>query len=198
MLLRPALMPTVRSAPGDEIGDAGVALPPVLMGVAEAPDDRREQRGLRRVGDVPQLLRFVGADIPVGPQKIPPTLLAMRQHRAAAHANHLRTRLRDGAWRPWDVKEKLGGRHIADIDDRGAVGLDLAGQRILHIAAEIAVVEDMPAILIDDRAAGRSAGPGYRPCPQSSRSKATPGPTAWASAGSGALGQTRPRHPRCS
>src|SRR6516162_1177525 len=157
MLLRPALMPTVRSAPGDEIGDAGVALPPVLMGVAEAPDDRREQRGLRRVGDVPQLLRFIGADIAVGPQKIPLTLLAMRQHRAAAHANHLRTRLRDGAWRPRDVKEKLASN--AEALDTLVEAIDRATLKPGEAATSIATPTSSPGFSVARRLASLSMSP---------------------------------------
>jgi hypothetical protein len=39
--------------------------------------------------------------------EIPLAVLALRQHRTAGHANHLRTRPREEAWRPRDVKEKL-------------------------------------------------------------------------------------------
>ena len=75
----------------------------------------------------------------------------MRQDAAAAHPHHLRASRGDRAGRARDVEQELGMRDIADIDDRGAVGLDLAGQRVLQIAAEIAEIEDVPPVLVDDQ-----------------------------------------------
>src|SRR3977135_3393455 len=59
----------------DEKRDAGVALPPALVRALQLVDDRRETRGLRRVGDVPDLVRRVA----VGAQQIDLALAALGQ-----------------------------------------------------------------------------------------------------------------------
>ncbi len=69
---------------GDQIRDAGVAFPPILMSVAQAADDHGDAVGLGRVGHIPDFMRAV-AEIA---QQIKLAFVAMRQVVAAAHAHH--------------------------------------------------------------------------------------------------------------
>ena len=70
---------------GDEKGDAGIALPPVLVRVAEAADNRVDATWSSRIGHVPH---FLGA-VAVAAQQIHLILVGVRQSAAVAYAHHL-------------------------------------------------------------------------------------------------------------
>ena len=53
----PARAPVLQA--GNEVGDAGVALPPVLVGVHEVGRDGADLLGIGRIGDVPDFVRLV-------------------------------------------------------------------------------------------------------------------------------------------
>jgi len=56
MLRRSAVLPVVIGVVGDEVGDAGVAFPPVLVGIAEMADDGLGELRVGWIGDVVNLL----------------------------------------------------------------------------------------------------------------------------------------------
>ena len=58
MLCRPAVLPALRRDVGHEIGDPGVAFPPVFVRIAKAAYDRLEELRLGRNGDIVNFLRF--------------------------------------------------------------------------------------------------------------------------------------------
>src|SRR5215472_2462034 len=63
VLVRAAVVPQIwicriRDIPGNQIGDPGIAFPPVLMCIAKLAHDRGEKRRVRRVGDIKYFLRL--------------------------------------------------------------------------------------------------------------------------------------------
>ena len=82
--------------------------------------------------------------------------------RAVAHPHHLRAARLVGAGRARDVVQVFRMRRIGDVDDRGAVVLGLAGQRIdrrRHVvgAAVMADIGDVAvALLVDGGLVGRA------------------------------------------
>src|SRR6267154_550231 len=138
----------------DEERDARVAFPPALVRALQLVDNGREARGLRRFGDVPDLVRGVA----VVAQQIDLALVSLGELRAVAHAHHLRAArlvLSRLAWNMGDVARVLG---IAHIEDGSAVLLLLAAERISRAAAVMPDVRD-PAIALpmDERLVGAAA-----------------------------------------
>ena len=159
--LRHAPHPPVGRA-RDEVGDAGVAFPPVLVRVLQ-PVEPRHQHGVRGIGGVPDLVRLAteGAEhvdgILVGASRS-----SGRQALAVAHAHHLRAAAFVLAGLSRDVTKVFGLRGIGNIDERRAVVLGLAGQRIDgsgHVvgAAVMADVGDPAIALAMDRGLVRRA-----------------------------------------
>src|SRR6185369_1758119 len=111
---------------GDEIGDAGVALPEAFVRVLQAPAWLGDQHRLRRIGDVPDLV----AGAAERAQQIDRVAVAFRQGAAVADAGHLRAAGFEIALLTGDVEQVFRLRRVGDVDDRGAVELGLAGERI--------------------------------------------------------------------
>src|SRR6266849_10874108 len=102
----------------NEKRDPRVALPPALVRALELTDDGREDRRLRRVGHVPDLVRSVA----VVAQQIHLALVALGQLRAVAHAHHLRTARLVLPRLAWNVSEIARALRIGHIENRSAVG----------------------------------------------------------------------------
>ena len=110
---------------GDHVGDAGVALPPALMGVLQAVElGDQFRRG--RIGHVPDLV----PDIAVGAQQVDRVAVAPRQARAVAQAHHLGAAVLGQPLRARQVVQVFGLRRIGDVEDRGAVELRLPVHRV--------------------------------------------------------------------
>src|SRR5262249_21423265 len=86
---------------GHEISDAGIAFPRALMAVFQAFHDLGQQRGLGRIGDVPNFMRTAAED----PQHIGLARIALGQRLAVTDAHHLRATLLIMALQPWNVRE---------------------------------------------------------------------------------------------
>ena len=140
----------------DEVGDAGVALPPVLVRVACRSPMRVMQRRVGRVGDVPDLVRLAAERA----QHVGLVRIALRQARAVADAHHLRAALLVIPFEAGNVLQVFRIGRIGDVEDRGAVELRLAGQlvdRLRHVgrAAVVADIGDVAvALLVDGRLVG--------------------------------------------
>src|SRR5436309_2486469 len=118
--------PAGGTAIGDEVGDARVALPPVLVGVVEA---------LHHGGDEPRLLGYAHipdlvAHVAEGAQEIALGGITLGQGPAFADADHGRAARLRLPRRPGNVMEIAGPLRIGDVDDRRAVQLRLSRQWI--------------------------------------------------------------------
>ncbi len=143
----PVGAPAARRAVGDEVGDAAVALPPVLVRALEPVEHRGEQRGLRRIGHVPDLVRQVAERA----QEIGLLARPARQRLAVADARHRRAARFRLARRAGDVVQVRRLLRIRHVHDGGAVLLHLAGEGVHPQAAVMADVGDEPAALrVDD------------------------------------------------
>ena len=132
----------------DDIADARVALPPVLVRVDEAVDDDGHTARARGIGDVPD---FMGG-APERAQQVHLALVRARQLAAVAYPHHLGATglaLAHLARNVHEIFRPLRNRHV---DDGGAVALGLSGERVGLSAAVVADVRD-PAIplLVDHR-----------------------------------------------
>ena len=152
--LRHALgAPILRAA--DQEGDAGVAFPPALVRVAQAVEPRDQHR-LGGIGDVPDLVRLAAE----AAQHVDGGLVALGKDAAVAHPHHLRAAVLVLARRAGDVTQVFRRGRVGDVDDRGAVGLGLAGHRIERRrdvvgAAVMADIGDPAlALLVDGRLVG--------------------------------------------
>ena len=148
---------------GNEIGDAGVAFPPALVRVLQAHDDLGEQRGLGRIGDIPDFMATAAEDA----QHVGLAGVALGQRLAVADAHHLRAAFLVVAWEPGDMGEVFRLRRVGYVDDRGAVELGLAGQFVdglRHVggAAVVADIGDVAACPAFGWSAGRRCAPAGR------------------------------------
>ena len=109
----------------DQKGNAGVAFPPALVGILQAPDPRDQNR-ICGIGDIPDFMRFAAE----GAQHVNRVAIALGQRLAVADAHHLRTASLIFSFLAWNVAQISGLRGIGDVDDRGAVRLGFSGQRI--------------------------------------------------------------------
>ena len=178
----PVGAPAARRAVGDEVGDAGVALPPVLVRALEPVQHRGEQRGLRRIGHVPDLVRQIAERA----QEIGLLARPARQRLAVADARHRRAARLRLARRAGDVVQVLRLLRIRHVHDGGAVLLHLAGQRVHAQAAVVADVGDDSGRPAGGSRAGRRSAPAdrgrppgacraaRRPAPASGRAPAGP------------------------
>ena len=153
--------PAVHGA--DQVGDAGVALPPVLVRVlvagrcAACLDHRPHERRVRRIGDIPNLVTPVA----VRPQQVEVTRPAARKLIAGAYLNHLRPAGPAGRRNVRQVDRRF---RCGDVDHRRAVGLHRPRQRIERFAGVVADVEDPPRPLPHrQRLIGRAALQVVRP-----------------------------------
>ena len=125
----------------DQVGDAGVALPPVLVGVLISRrrpahlGHRAYEPGTRRVGDVPDLMALVA----VRPQQVEAPGVSARKPVAGAHLDHLRAA---GAAGRGDMGQEPRCGRIADVDHRRPVRLDGAGQWVQRLPGVVADVDD--------------------------------------------------------
>ena len=139
----------------DEEGNAGVAFPPVLVGVLQAAD-AADQHWIGGIGDVPDLMAFAAE----GAQHVDGIAIALRQVLAVADAHHLRAAGFIFALLARQMAQIFRLRGIGDVDDRGAVRLGLAGLRIdrrrdIVGAAVMADIGDPAlALLVDGRLIG--------------------------------------------
>ena len=134
-----------------QVGDAGVALPEVLVRSLQALADGGQQRRPGRIGHVPHFVRLVAEH----PQHVEPALVGLGQFRAAADTDHLRAAGFGLAFLARDVGQVPRVAHVGHIDDRGAVVFLLPGQRIELAVAVVADVSD-PALplALDGRLVG--------------------------------------------
>src|SRR5207244_1569718 len=107
--LRHATHAPARNA-GDEICNAGVAFPPVLVRVAPAFQPR-QQLGVYRVAYVPDLVRLSAEHA----QHVGLRLVGIRQGGAVAHAHHLRAAVLVVSFEPGDVFEIFRIGRIGDV-----------------------------------------------------------------------------------
>ena len=127
---------------GHQIGDAGVAFPPVLMRGAQSADDDGQARWLGRIGDVPDLMAGVA-----GVRSRYTLLLSARGSCAAvADPDHLRAAGFALTGLARNVREVLRLLRVRHVDDRRAVALLLTGERVERHAAVMADVGD-PAVV---------------------------------------------------
>ena len=110
---------------GDQVGDSGIAFPPVLVGVTQALD-AREQGGIGGIGHVPDFVRPSAED----PQHVELGGIAFRQALAVADAHHLRTAVFVVPFQAGDVLEIFRISGIGDVENRRAVEFRLAGQLV--------------------------------------------------------------------
>jgi hypothetical protein len=135
---------------GDEIGDAGVALPPAFVRVVQTADDDGEAMRTGGIGDVPE---FVGG-IAEGAEEIDLGFVGVGENAAVADAGHLRTtgfelsRLAGFAGNVRQI-ERMG--RVGDVEDGGAVVFDQAGERVERGAPMVADVDDPAAALMVNR-----------------------------------------------
>ena len=126
------------------------------MSPVEIFDNRREERRLRRIGDVVDLVSLASART----KQVPLASHAARQRVSAADADHLSAARFVGSGRARDVRQVLGSSEIGHIDDRRAARLRLAGQRV-HRAVRRRMVTDVcdEALVLadDDRLIRRSS-----------------------------------------
>ncbi len=102
-----------------------VAFPPVLVGVLQ-PAEPCDQHRIGGIGDVPDLMRLAAE----GAQHVDRIAIALRQVLAVADPHHLGAAGFIFACLPRNVMQIFRMRRIGHVDDRGAVRLGLAGQRI--------------------------------------------------------------------
>src|SRR5262249_46620093 len=145
-LRHPPNAPTLHA--GDEIGDAAVAFPPVLVRALDRADPRDELR-LRRIADVPDLV----VRVTEGAQQIKLRRIALRQLPAAAHANHLRAAALALTFFARNVREILRRARIRNVEYRRAVEIGCAREHIhwlgrLVRAAVVTDVQDPAAVLL--------------------------------------------------
>src|SRR5258706_1508766 len=133
--------------PGDEVGDAAVALPPVFVGTLQALDDRGKQARLRRIGYVPDLVRRIAESA----KQVHLALVALGQLAAVAYAHHLRpARLRQSGF-AGNVGQVAGFFRIGHIDDGRAVVFLLSREGVHDVVAVVADIGDpAAALLVDD------------------------------------------------
>src|SRR6266436_5450933 len=145
--------PAGRRAVRDQVGDAGVALPPVLVRALEAVEHRDEPGRLRGIGHVPDLVREVAERA----QEIGLLLLRARQRLAVADPHHGRPARLRLALRAWDVMQVARVLRVRDVQDGRAVQLLLAGERVHPLATVVTDVGDPArALVVDDRLVGRA------------------------------------------
>ena len=125
---------------GDEIGNAGVAFPPALVRVVQ-PIDANDEMGVRRIGDVPDLVRLTAERA----QQVDRRGVALGQRPAVAHAHHLRAALLVVSLQAWKVMQIFRLRRVGHVEDRGSAELRGAGQRIDRLGHGVgaAVVTDI-------------------------------------------------------
>ena len=150
----PVGAPAARRAVGDEVGDAGVALPPVLVRALEPVEHRGDERGLRRIGHVPDLVGQVAERA----EEVGLLARPARQRLAVADARHRRAARLRLARRAGDVVQVPRLRRIGHVHDGGAVLLHLAGERVHPQAAVVADVGDEAAALLVDHGLIGGAG----------------------------------------
>ena len=122
------------------------------MRVLQSFDDLGQQRGLGRIGDVPNFVRTAAED----PQHVGLARIALGQRLAVTDAYHLRAALLVMALQPGNVREVFRLRRIGHVDDRGAVVFRLSGEpvdRLRHLgrSAMMSDIGDVAAALMMDR-----------------------------------------------
>ena len=153
--LRHAAGAPVRRARHQE-ADAGVAFPPALVGILQALADVGDQNGIGGIGHVPDLMSCAADRA----QHVDGVRIALGQGLAVADAHHLGAAALVFSLLARDVVQISGMRGIGDVDDRGAVRLGVAGQRIDRIrnfvgAAVMADIGDPAvALMMDGRLIG--------------------------------------------
>src|SRR5258708_5678049 len=104
------------------------------------------RRGAPRVGHIPHLLRLVAER----PQEVGFVLVGSRQFRTGAHPHHLRPAVFRFSGLAGNVREVLGLLRVGHIEDRCAVVLLLAGERVQQVVAVMPDVGDPAAALLVD------------------------------------------------
>jgi hypothetical protein len=141
---------------GDEIGDPGLAFPEALVRALQALDHAGDHLRVLGLGDVPDLMRLVAEHA----QHVDRVAVALRQLLAVADAHHLGTTRLVGAGLARDVGQVFRMMRVGHVDDRRAVVLVLAGQRVERLldlvgAAVMADIGDPArALVLDDRLIG--------------------------------------------
>ena len=126
------------------------------MGTLEPLDDAGDERRVGQICGVPDLVRLVAE----WAQQIDRTGIALRQALAVADPHHLRPAGLVIARFARDVGEVFRMRRVGHVDQRGAVELGLAGQRVdrLFRLGNPAVMADIGdpavALVMNDRLVG--------------------------------------------
>ena len=94
-----------------------------FLWVSFKPAEPGDQHRIGGIGDVPDLMRLAAE----GAQHVDRVAIALGQGLAVADAHHLRAARLVVACLPGNVPQIFRMRGIGDVDDRGAVGLGLAG-----------------------------------------------------------------------
>ena len=145
----PAHAPTLRAR--NQERNAGVAFPPVFVGVLEAHQARQQGR-IGRIGHIPDLVALPTENA----QHVKFVGIALGQHAAGADAHHLGAAVLVGPFKTGDMLEILRMRRVGHVDDRGAVEFRLARQRIDRLGnvrrpAVMADISDVAIALMRDR-----------------------------------------------
>src|SRR2546427_8946379 len=100
------------------------------MGIAKCTDDYCHAAGLRRVGDIPDLVRRPA----IGAQQKDFVFVRARSLAAVTYANHLSSARFSGGslrtWFTWNMGNVFRLLRIRNIDDRRSVVLFLSCKRI--------------------------------------------------------------------
>src|SRR4029077_4838771 len=120
----------------DKKRDSRIAFPPALVRALELADDGGEERGFRRVGYVPDLVRRVA----VVAQQIDLALVAFGELRTVAHAHHLPAARLVLPRLAGNVGEIARVRGIGHVEDRSAVGFLRTARGIARTPAVMADV----------------------------------------------------------
>src|SRR5262245_47435559 len=132
-----------------DIGNTGVALPPVLVGAREVSDHSAHQRRVAWIGHIQNLVRLI-AD---GTEQIGLCRIALWQLFPGAGPHHLcATGFTRTARRPWYVMQIARMLRVRHIYDGGPIRLRLAVQRIERSATVMTDIGNKPStLLLDDR-----------------------------------------------
>src|SRR5712692_10424913 len=135
----------------DQKGDPGIAFPPALVRVLELIDDDRDAGRLLRRGHVPDFMRGVAESA----KEINFAGIRLGQRLAVADAHHLRAATFALTLLAGYVREILRPAWIGHVNERSAVLLLRASERIQRAAAVMPDLGDpAAALLVDHRLIG--------------------------------------------
>ena len=129
---------------GDQVRDAGIALPEIFVRIAQSTNDHIHQRGFFGRGHVPDFVRGIAERA----QEIKFIFIALGQIAPGTDTHHLRAAALGAALLPRYMKQRFRRARIGNINNRRAVKFRAAIERI-HLG-RAAVMPDIgnPAIAL--------------------------------------------------